>query len=72
MPMTANLMTGIDPNHWLAVHGDSLSCHITREIFLCRDNAEDPTKYERVAPTGSTFMEDDKCLRRYVDGAPLF
>jgi hypothetical protein len=67
-----NLMTRMDPNRWLAVHGDSLSRHITREISLCRDDAEDPTKYERVAPTGPTFMENDKCLRMYVDGAPLF
>jgi hypothetical protein len=38
-----NLMIGMDPNHWLAVHGDSLSRHITREISLCRDDAKDPT-----------------------------
>jgi hypothetical protein len=45
-------------------------CHARsqEEICLCRDDAEDSTKYERVTPTGPTFMEDDECLRLYVDG----
>jgi hypothetical protein len=36
---------------------------------MLRDDAENPTKYEKVAPTGPTFMGDDECLRRYVDEA---